>query len=166
MDLVPLGFERSWPREREGSYGQFGNACGFCFQRSRSPDNKQGCTRQQVGRSASAIGHANRRQAAFHIGTWVVLPDHTNAIWTLPDRDANQSGREGERLTQWRKALRFSALRAEQPGSMIPARIRRLGEQLGDLRQPLARRQSIAARPIVASKLPVVQFVQIVVMVA
>jgi len=29
----------------------------------------------------------------FHIDAWVVLPDHLHAVWTLPEGDADYSGR-------------------------------------------------------------------------
>ena len=29
-----------------------------------------------------------RRHASFHIDAWVVLPDHTHCLWTLPAGDA------------------------------------------------------------------------------
>jgi REP element-mobilizing transposase RayT len=34
-----------------------------------------------------------RARAPFHIDAWVVLPDHTYCLWTLPDGDADFSGR-------------------------------------------------------------------------
>jgi putative transposase len=34
-----------------------------------------------------------RSLASFHIDAWVVLPDHTHCLWTLPENDANFSGR-------------------------------------------------------------------------
>jgi putative transposase len=34
-----------------------------------------------------------RAQKPFHIDAWVVLPDHTHCMWTLPDNDTNFSAR-------------------------------------------------------------------------
>lgn len=38
---------------------------------------------------------AARRQKPFHVDAWVVLPDHTHAIWTLPPGDRDFSSRWG-----------------------------------------------------------------------
>jgi putative transposase len=34
-----------------------------------------------------------RARAPFHIGAWVVLPDHMHCLWTLPEGDADFPGR-------------------------------------------------------------------------
>jgi len=34
-----------------------------------------------------------RRKRPFYIDAWVVLPDHMHAVWTLPEGDADYSGR-------------------------------------------------------------------------
>jgi putative transposase len=34
-----------------------------------------------------------RRSRPFHIDAWVVLPEHMHTVWTLPDGDADYSGR-------------------------------------------------------------------------
>ena len=34
-----------------------------------------------------------RAQRPFHIDAWVVLPDHTHCVWTLPPGDADYSAR-------------------------------------------------------------------------
>ena len=34
-----------------------------------------------------------RANAPFHIDAWVVLPDHLHCLWTLPEDDADFSGR-------------------------------------------------------------------------
>lgn len=34
-----------------------------------------------------------RQSRPFHIDAWVVLPDHLHCIWTLPEHDADYSGR-------------------------------------------------------------------------
>ena len=34
-----------------------------------------------------------RRARAFHIDSWVVLPEHIHCIWTLPEGDSDYSGR-------------------------------------------------------------------------
>jgi putative transposase len=39
-----------------------------------------------------AVRHV-RARVPFHIDAWVVLPDHLHCLWTLPEGDANFSGR-------------------------------------------------------------------------
>ena len=39
------------------------------------------------------VVRAVRQQRPFHIDAWVVLPDHMHCLWTLPDDDADYSGR-------------------------------------------------------------------------
>ena len=34
-----------------------------------------------------------KAQRPFHIDAWVVLPDHMHTVWTLPEGDADYSGR-------------------------------------------------------------------------
>lgn len=34
-----------------------------------------------------------KQSRPFHIDAWVVLPDHVHCIWTLPEHDADYSGR-------------------------------------------------------------------------
>ena len=36
---------------------------------------------------------AERARRPFHVDAWVVLPDHLHCIWTLPEGDADYSGR-------------------------------------------------------------------------
>ena len=36
---------------------------------------------------------AVKARRPFHIDAWVVLPDHLHAVWTLPEGDADYSGR-------------------------------------------------------------------------
>ncbi|MDD5266682.1 MAG: transposase [Methylococcales bacterium] len=35
----------------------------------------------------------NRKRWPFYIDSWVVLPDHLNCIWTLPEGDDDNSNR-------------------------------------------------------------------------
>lgn len=34
-----------------------------------------------------------KQKTPFHIDAWVVLPEHTHCIWTLPPGDSDYSGR-------------------------------------------------------------------------
>ncbi len=34
-----------------------------------------------------------KHEAPFHIDSWVVLPEHMHALWTLPDEDTDYSAR-------------------------------------------------------------------------
>jgi len=58
-----------------------------------------------VLRAAVRIVQAKR---PFRIEAWVVLPDHFHAVWTLPEGDADFSGRMGEIKGQFSRALRRS----------------------------------------------------------
>ncbi len=54
-----------------------------------------------------------RAERPFHIGAWVVMPDHLHTIWTIPDDD--HSGR-------WRRIkARFSASLPKPPQRQGPA---------------------------------------------
>lgn len=57
-----------------------------------------------------------KQRRPFHIDAWVVLPDHLHAVWTLPEGDADFSGRWREIKkafvkalpeTEWRSAVRM-----------------------------------------------------------
>ncbi|HEY9032846.1 MAG TPA: transposase [Pseudomonadales bacterium] len=37
-----------------------------------------------------------RRQQAFEVNAWVLLPDHMHCIWTLPENDTDYSSRWGK----------------------------------------------------------------------
>ena len=39
------------------------------------------------------VVRAVKRRRPFQIDAWVVLPDHLHAVWTLPEGDADYSGR-------------------------------------------------------------------------
>ncbi len=58
-----------------------------------------------VLRQAVAVTRAKR---PFGIDAWVVLPDHMHCVWTLPEGDADYSGRMGEIKGQFTRALRRS----------------------------------------------------------
>ncbi|MBS1154897.1 MAG: transposase [Proteobacteria bacterium] len=51
-----------------------------------------------------AVRHVKHRRP-FHIDAWVVLPDHLHAVWTLPEDDADYSGRWREIKKAFAKAL-------------------------------------------------------------
>jgi REP-associated tyrosine transposase len=62
-----------------------------------------------------------RTKSPFHIDAWVVLPDHMHCIWTLPEGDADFSGRWKAMKIQFSKSLpaieplsRTRALRGER----------------------------------------------------
>jgi putative transposase len=58
-----------------------------------------------VLREAVRVTKAKR---PFQIDAWVVLPDHMHAVWTLPEGDADFSGRWREIKGQFTMALRRS----------------------------------------------------------
>lgn len=47
---------------------------------------------EQIAPLRAAV-RAARARAPFQIDAWVVLPDHLHCLWTLPDGDADYSGR-------------------------------------------------------------------------
>ena len=53
-----------------------------------------------------------RASRPFHIDAWVVLPDHMHCIWTLPDGDADFSGRWKAIKTSFSKALPATEVRS------------------------------------------------------
>ncbi len=48
-----------------------------------------------------------RAKRPFGIDAWVVLPDHMHCVWTLPEGDADYSGRMGEIKGQFSRAVRW-----------------------------------------------------------
>ena len=46
-----------------------------------------------------------KAERPFHIDAWVVLPDHMHAVWTLPERDADYSGRMAAIKARFTRAL-------------------------------------------------------------
>lgn len=62
-----------------------------------------------------AVRQAHARHP-FHIDAWVVLPDHMHCIWTLPDGDADFSGRWKAIKTAFSK--RLPATEDRSPRSM------------------------------------------------
>ena len=64
-----------------------------------------------------------RAQRPFHIDAWVVLPDHTHCVWTLPPGDADYSSRWKAIKIAFAKALprteRLSAVRERKGGRGI-----------------------------------------------
>jgi putative transposase len=62
----------------------------------------------------SAFGEAMRQtrcKRPFHLDAWVVLPDHTHAIWTLPPDDHDFAGRWRAVKIAFSKALHKSRAR-------------------------------------------------------
>ncbi len=73
------------------------------YRRNRVPGGTYFFTVNLLDRSSSllvehiaifreAVRHV-RAKRPFHIDAWVVLPDHTHCIWTLPPGDADYSAR-------------------------------------------------------------------------
>jgi putative transposase len=46
-----------------------------------------------------------RGRSPFHIDAWVVLPDHMHCLWTLPEEDADFSGRWRDVKTAFSQSL-------------------------------------------------------------
>jgi putative transposase len=59
----------------------------------------------------------------FHIDAWVVLPEHMHCIWTLPEGDADYSGRWRAIKTRFSKAL-------PEVGSRRPEALARDGREI------------------------------------
>jgi putative transposase len=59
---------------------------------------------REVETLRSAI-RAVRLATPFHIDAWVILPDHMHCIWTLPEDDADFSGRWRAIKIRFTKAL-------------------------------------------------------------
>jgi putative transposase len=79
-----------------------------------------------VLRQAVAVTHAKR---PFGIDAWVVLPNHMHCVWTLPEGDADFSGRWREIKGQFSMALRRSGRAPtrvpENPYGAVGGRVRR-----------------------------------------
>lgn len=66
-------------------------------------------------REIEALRHAvrvTRLKRPFLIDAWVVLPDHMHCVWTLPEGDADYSGRMGQIKATFSKALPEGRLRS------------------------------------------------------
>jgi len=77
-------------------------------------------------RAAVAVTKGKR---PFGIDAWVVLPDHMHCVWTLPERDADFSGRMASIKAQFTMGLRrsgFSPTPLPNPHGAIAGR-RRVG---------------------------------------
>ncbi len=72
---------------------------------------------RKVGRLREAV-RGVRRERPFHIDAWVVMPEHMHAVWTLPEGDADFSGRWREIKKAFVKGLpveeRRSAVRVSR----------------------------------------------------
>lgn len=53
-----------------------------------------------------------RLKRPFLIDAWVVLPDHMHCVWTLPEGDADYSGRMGQIRATFSNALSEGRLRS------------------------------------------------------
>jgi len=59
---------------------------------------------------------AVRVATPFHVDAWVILPDHMHCIWTLPEDDADFSGRWWDIKVRFSKALpNVGSMRPEWP---------------------------------------------------
>ncbi len=65
-----------------------------------------------------------RAKRPFAIDAWVVLPDHMHAVWTLPEGDADFSGRWREIKGQFSMALRRSGRAPQNPYGAVGGRKR------------------------------------------
>jgi putative transposase len=76
-------------------------------------------------REAVAVTRAKR---PFVIDAWVVLPNHMHCVWTLPEGDADFSGRMGEIKGRFTRSLRRSGpaptLASENPYGAVGGRER------------------------------------------
>jgi putative transposase len=66
----------------------------------------------EVLREAVRVTKAER---PFRIDAWVVLPDHMHAVWTLPEGDADYSGRMAAIKARFTAGLRRSGFRPTPP---------------------------------------------------
>ncbi len=57
-------------------------------------DRRSDLLLSEIARLRDAV-RAVRADRPFTIDAWVVLPDHLHAVWTLPEEDADFSGRWG-----------------------------------------------------------------------
>ena len=55
-------------------------------------DRRSGLLVEHINLLREAV-RAVKRRRPFQIDAWVVLPDHLHAVWTLPEGDADYSGR-------------------------------------------------------------------------
>ena len=55
-------------------------------------DRRSGLLVEHIDLLREAV-RAVKRRRPFHIDAWVVLPEHLHAVWTLPEGDADYSGR-------------------------------------------------------------------------
>lgn len=89
-------------------------------------------------REAVAVTKAKR---PFGIEAWVVLPDHMHCVWTLPEGDADYSGRMAAIKAQFTAGLRRSGFRptlSQRNGHGAKGgRIRSVGEERVGLKPDL-----------------------------
>jgi putative transposase len=76
----------------------------------------------EVLREAVRVTGAKR---PFGIDAWVVLPDHMHCVWTLPEEDADYSGRMGEIKGQFTRAVR----RSGPAPTLLPTEVQKSGVQ-------------------------------------
>jgi len=78
---------------------------------------------RHVGLLRNAFRTVVRAERPFTIDAIVILPDHLHAVWTLPDGDADYSGRWRAIKSNFTHALRLSGmpLTPSGPGFATPA---------------------------------------------
>lgn len=102
----------------------------------------------EVLRQAVAITRAKR---PFGIDAWVVLPDHMHCVWTLPEGDADFSGRWRELKGRFSMALRRSG-RAPTPTGE-----NQYGARGGRERVGAGTEERVGARPDLRDEAPIWQ---------
>jgi putative transposase len=55
-------------------------------------DRRSGMLVAEIGALREAV-RAERARRPFEVDAWVVLPEHMHCMWTLPEGDADFSGR-------------------------------------------------------------------------
>ncbi len=110
-----------------------------------------------VLRQAVAVTKAKR---PFGIDAWVVLPDHMHCVWTLPEGDADFSGRWREIKGQFSMALRRSGRAPthapENPYGARGGRVRGTGAGRED-RVGGGSEERVGARPDLRDEVPIWQ---------
>ncbi len=86
---------------------------------------------REVARLRAAVA-ATRAERWFGIDAWVVLPDHLHCVWTLPEGDADFSGRWGAIKARFSMSMGRAGFTPPPPvgrknGGVNPA-LRRKGE--------------------------------------
>ena len=110
----------------------------------------------EVLRQAVAVTRAKR---PFRIDAWVALPDHMHCVWTLPEGDAEFSGRSREIKGQFsmerRRSGRAPTPTGENPYGARGGRVRRVG--VDEVRVGAGPEERVGARPDLRDEAPIWQ---------